>query len=75
MVVPGDIVHHDGLERVVVDVVTDELGTTAVLRAADDIEGDDLAAAPVEQLTIVGHVDSVRGWVEDQPGSGVWRRS
>lgn len=68
---PGDIIRHVGEEKVVVDV-TDEAESWVVLRDRDDPDGD-LTAAPADALEVVGHVESVPGWVEDEPG--VWRQS
>lgn len=59
---PGSIVEHDGERRVVVDISEE----TAVLRYLDDdprrqvdhFGGDMfLTAAPLESLTVVGHID------------------
>lgn len=60
--IPGSIVEHDGERRVVVDISEDR----AVLRYPDDdprrtvdhFGGDMvLTAAPLESLTVVGHID------------------
>ena len=59
---PGSIVEHDGQRRVIVDISEDR----AVLRYPDgdprrtlDHFGGDmhLTAAPLESLTVVGHID------------------
>lgn len=65
-ITPGSIVERDGERRVVVDLVEDEDARLAVLRYPDDDkrrevddEGGDvhLSAAPVDTLTVVGHID------------------
>lgn len=70
--VPGDLVRHEGVEKVVVDV-TDEAEPWAVLRNRDDLDGLNPTAAPVAGLEVVGHLGAVPGWVEDAPG--VWRQA
>jgi hypothetical protein len=67
VVKPGDILDSG---EVVVDVTGDNL---AVLREFDDPEGGRLRAAPVDQLTVTGHLEHLDGWVEDSPG--VWRKT
>lgn len=69
MVIPGDIVNRGGGDLVVVDVDGDGV---AVLRRPEDTEGLDLTGVDAEQLTAIGHLDSLDGWVEEEPG--MWRK-
>jgi len=52
--VPGDIVRHDGEEKVVVDVDGDGM---AVLRDRDDLTGETLTGAPADVLDVIGHLE------------------
>jgi hypothetical protein len=65
--VPGDVVRHEGSDRVVVDVTDDGL---AVLRRPGDLELLEPTVAEVSSLEVVGHVGFVDGWVELE--HGVW---
>jgi hypothetical protein len=64
MALPGDKVLHDSQEMAVVDVTDDGY---AVLRRLDDLELIDPVVAQ-EPLQVVGHLESVDGWVETAPG-------
>jgi len=64
----GDIVEHDGEERIVVDVIEGEDGRWAVLRGPDDLELLEPVAVPADSLRITGHLDFLDGWVEFAPG-------
>jgi len=70
--VPGDLVRHDGAEKVVVDVAHDG-EPMAVLRDPGDLEALHVIAAPVAGLEVVGHLSAVPGWVEHE--LGVWRQA
>ena len=65
MAVPGDVVAHNGGERVVVDITDDGV---AVLRRHDDLELKDPEPASAESLRVIGHLDSVPGWEETRHG-------
>ena len=68
--IPGDIVRHGEVERIVVDITGDGL---AVLRDEHDLELEHPVVEPVAELEVVGHVDSVEGWTENAPGE--WSKS
>jgi hypothetical protein len=65
MAIPGDIVRHENVDRVVVDVTDDGI---AVLRASDDLELLNPIVAPADSLEVIGHLDFLDGWVELAPG-------
>lgn len=67
--VPGDIVRYDDRALVVVDVTGDGF---AVLREPDDLTLQNPIATRVGDLTPVGHVDSLAGWIEGSHGE--WRK-
>jgi hypothetical protein len=68
-VLAGDIVRYDDREWVVVDVTSDEQ-PVAVLRTDEDVDLLDPRAAPADWLRVVGHLEHLDGWVEDDPG--IW---
>lgn len=70
MVIPGDVVRYGslGAEHVVVDVAEE----WAVLRRRDDVDDPSFVAVLTGGLESVGHLESLPGWVEDEPG--VWRQ-
>lgn len=55
MTIPGDIVRHEGEEKVVVDVAGEDV-RMAILRNRDDLTGEKLVAAPADDLEVVGHL-------------------
>lgn len=69
MAIPGDIVLHGEVRRIVVDVADD----LAVLRDELDLELEHPIVKPVAELEVVGHLESLAGWTEDAPGE--WRQS
>jgi hypothetical protein len=77
-VVSGDIVLYGGVELVVVDVSPFDGDSTldrAVLRPADDPDGDFVPSVHPDELKVIGHIKPYGNWVEEPPGSGNWRQS
>jgi hypothetical protein len=68
-VLSGDIVRYGDRDLVVVDV-TGDIPPVAVLRTDEDVDLRDPVSAPADQLTVVGHLEHLDGWVEDDPG--IW---
>lgn len=69
MTKPGDIVRHEDQDWVVVDVTEDGF---AVLRSSDDLELLAPTVVPADAPEVIGHLDGLDGWVEDEPGQ--WRK-
>lgn len=82
-VVAGDIVETSsggflGLgakkeRKVVVDVSPHDGDDYLVLRDEDDLEGLHLDAVPAKDVTVVGHLQQLAGWVEYEPGK--WKKT
>lgn len=73
--IPGDIVAVDSgeTELIVVDVVHQDDVELLVTRAPDDLELETPMVTPANEVQVIGHVESVPGWVEDTPGQ--WRQA
>jgi hypothetical protein len=72
MAIPGDIVRVSDRALIVVDVTADdELGDAiAVLRSDEDLDLLEPVAAIAADLEVIGHLEHLDGWVEDNPG--IW---